>query len=88
MCTCRSPNCIAVRAQKAVILFDCGEDAQRQLMQQPQLGHSRIHRIFVTWNSCLNIYGLPGKQRVFCGSVKVHAGIVINARLLLCIVEL
>ncbi|KAL0052085.1 hypothetical protein WJX82_007711 [Trebouxia sp. C0006] len=56
----RSPSCIAVRAQKAVMLFDCGEDAQRQLIKQPQIVHSRVNRIFVTSNSSENIYGIPG----------------------------
>ncbi|KAA6417929.1 MAG: ribonuclease Z [Trebouxia sp. A1-2] len=56
----RSPSCIAVRAQKAVMLFDCGEDAQRQLIKQPQIVHGRVNRIFVTSNSSENIYGIPG----------------------------
>lgn len=60
-CCCRSPSCIAVRAQKAVMLFDCGEDAQRQLIKQPQIVHGRVNRIFVTSNSSENIYGIPGK---------------------------
>lgn len=52
---------MAVRAQTAVMLFDCGDDAQRQLMQQPQLGHIRINRIFITSCSSENIFGLPGE---------------------------
>lgn len=43
------------------MLFDCGEDAQRQLIKQPQIVHGRVNRIFVTSNSSENIYGIPGK---------------------------
>ena len=64
-CCCRSPSCIAVRAQKAVMLFDCGEDAQRQLIKQPQIVHGRVNRIFVTSNSSENIYGIPGKYNFY-----------------------
>ena len=61
------------------MLFDCGEDAQRQLIKQPQIVHGRVNRIFVTSNSSENIYGIPGKFpfylavvfRVF-GSVKTY----------------
>lgn len=59
---CRSPNCVAIRAQKAVMLFDCGEDSQRQLLKQPQIVHGKINRIFVTDLGSTNIYGIPGKQ--------------------------
>ena len=57
----RSPSCIAVRAHKAVMLFDCGEDAQRQLLKQPQIVHGKVNRIFVTDLSSTSIYGIPGE---------------------------
>lgn len=44
------------------MLFNCGEDAQRQLLKQPQIVHGRVNRIFVTSNSSENIYGIPGKS--------------------------
>ena len=47
------------------MLFDCGEDAQRQLLKQPQIVHGRVNRIFVTSNSSENIYGIPGKLPVY-----------------------
>ena len=44
------------------MLFDCGEDSQRQLLKQPQIVHGKINRIFVTDLGSTNIYGIPGKQ--------------------------
>lgn len=43
------------------MLFDCGEDSQRQLLKQPQIVHGRVNRIFVTQLSSTNIYGIPGE---------------------------
>ena len=51
------------------MLFDCGEDAQRQLLKQPQIVHGRVNRIFVTSNSSENIYGIPGKLPVFSAAL-------------------
>lgn len=48
------------------MLFDCGEDSQRQLAKQPQIVHGKINRIFVTDLSSTNIYGIPGKQHIYC----------------------
>ncbi len=51
------------------MLFDCGEDAQRQLIRQSQIVHGRVNRIFVTSNSSANIYGIPGKFPVYLAVV-------------------
>ena len=53
---------MAIRTQQAVMLFNCGEDVQRQLMAQPQITHGRINRIFITDLSSANINGLAGES--------------------------
>ena len=56
------------------MLFDCGEDAQRQLIKQPQIVHGRVNRIFVTSNSSENIYGIPGKFPIYLAVVFTFFG--------------
>lgn len=54
---------LAVRTPRSCLLFDCGEDTQRALLQAQHVRPSRITRIFI---SCLDgdqVCGLPGELR-------------------------
>jgi ribonuclease Z len=69
---------LAVRTPRSCLLFDCGEDTQRALLQAPHVRPSRITRIFV---SCLDgdqVCGLPGELH----SVAVVISIAVVMRML------
>lgn len=51
--------CVAVRRGGDIILFDCGEGSQRQLMVSP-FSFMKIRAIFVTHLHGDHFYGLPG----------------------------
>ena len=55
----RSLPCVAVRHNKDIILFDCGEGSQRQLMISP-FSFMRIKAIFVSHLHGDHFLGLPG----------------------------
>ncbi|MDR2865836.1 MAG: ribonuclease Z [Methanomassiliicoccaceae archaeon] len=55
----RSLPCIAVRMNRDIILFDCGEGSQRQLMMSP-FSFMRIKAAFISHLHGDHILGLPG----------------------------
>jgi ribonuclease Z len=55
----RSLPCVAVRAGRDIILFDCGEGSQRQIMISP-LSFMKIKAIFVTHLHGDHLLGIPG----------------------------
>ncbi|MCL1904773.1 MAG: ribonuclease Z [Methanomassiliicoccaceae archaeon] len=55
----RSLPCVAVRSNKDIILFDCGEGSQRQLMISP-FSFMRIKAVFVSHLHGDHFLGLPG----------------------------
>lgn len=62
---------LAVRTPRSCLLFDCGEDTQRALLQAPHVRPSRITRIFI---SCLDgdqVCGLPGELRSFMAAIRM-----------------
>jgi len=54
----RNPSCIALLRLREVILFDCGEGCQRQMLRNVK--QSRIKRIFITHFHGDHYLGLPG----------------------------
>jgi hypothetical protein len=56
----RAQSCLAVRTSRSTLLFDCGEDAQRRIGQQPHLKPGRIERICITCVEGDQVFGLPG----------------------------
>ena len=55
----RALPCVAVRRGPDIVLFDCGEGSQRQLMISP-FSFMKIRAIFVTHLHGDHFYGLPG----------------------------
>lgn len=55
----RAPSCIAVRGGTDMILFDCGEGSQRQLMVSP-FSFMKINGVFITHLHGDHFFGLPG----------------------------
>ena len=55
----RSLPCIAVRVKKDIVLFDCGEGSQRQLMVSP-FSFMKIKAIFISHMHGDHFLGLPG----------------------------
>jgi ribonuclease Z len=55
----RNSSCIAVKRKGEVILFDCGEGAQRQMVSA-RIGFRRPMRVFVTHLHGDHVLGLPG----------------------------
>ncbi|KAK9827696.1 hypothetical protein WJX81_001407 [Elliptochloris bilobata] len=56
----RSAAALALRKNKAIWLFECGEDTQRQLLRQPLVRPGKIDRIFLSRASAECVLGLPG----------------------------
>ncbi|MDO5853953.1 MAG: ribonuclease Z [Thermoplasmata archaeon] len=55
----RSTSCVAVREGADVILFDCGEGSQRQIMASP-VSFMKIRAILISHMHGDHIFGLPG----------------------------
>ncbi|AIZ56282.1 ribonuclease Z [Candidatus Methanoplasma termitum] len=55
----RGMPCVAVRCDSEVVLFDCGEGTQRQMMVSP-MSFMRIKGIFITHMHGDHFLGLPG----------------------------
>lgn len=55
----RALPCVAVKRGPDVVLFDCGEGSQRQLMQS-RISFMKIRAIFITHLHGDHFYGLPG----------------------------
>lgn len=55
----RATSCIAVRSGSDIILMDCGEGSQRQLMISP-FSFMRIKAILITHLHGDHVFGLPG----------------------------
>lgn len=55
----RSTSCIAVREGSDIILLDCGEGSQRQLMVSP-FSFMKIRAILITHLHGDHVFGLPG----------------------------
>jgi len=55
----RSSSCIAIKRKGEIILLDCGEGAQRRMVEA-RLGFRRPTRIFVTHLHGDHVLGLPG----------------------------
>ncbi len=55
----RALPCVAVKRGSDIVLFDCGEGSQRQLMQS-RFSFMKIKAIFITHLHGDHFYGLPG----------------------------
>lgn len=55
----RALPCVAVRRGADIVLFDCGEGSQRQLMVSPY-SFMKVRAVFVTHMHGDHFYGLPG----------------------------
>ena len=54
-----STSCIAVRSGSDIILLDCGEGSQRQLMLSP-FSFMKIRAVLITHLHGDHVFGLPG----------------------------
>jgi len=54
----RNPSCIAISYGRDVILFDCGEGCQKQMLRKVR--QSRIRRVFISHFHGDHYLGLPG----------------------------
>jgi len=64
--TRRSAAALALRKNKAIWLFECGEDTQRQLMRQPLVRPGKVDRIFLSRATAECVLGLPGAASAAC----------------------
>ena len=55
----RAPSCVAVRSRGDIILFDCGEGTQRQLMVS-RFSFMKVAGIFISHLHGDHVFGLPG----------------------------
>ncbi len=55
----RSTSCIAVREGRDIVLLDCGEGAQRQLMVSP-FSFMKVRAVLITHLHGDHVFGLPG----------------------------
>jgi ribonuclease Z len=55
----RSSSCVAVKIGRGVILLDCGEGTQRQMVAA-HIGFSRVKQIFLTHLHGDHVLGVPG----------------------------
>lgn len=55
----RSSSCVAVKIGRGVILLDCGEGTQRQMVAA-HIGFSRVKQIFITHLHGDHVLGVPG----------------------------
>ena len=55
----RNSSCVAVKIGRGVILLDCGEGSQRQMVVA-HLGFSRVKQIFITRLHGDHVLGVPG----------------------------
>ena len=55
----RNSSCVAVKIGKGVLLLDCGEGAQRQMVTA-HIGFSRVKQIFITHLHGDHVLGVPG----------------------------
>jgi ribonuclease Z len=58
-CPSRTTASIALRVQDELLLFDCGEGAQRRLMESGE-SFMRVSRVFLSHHHGDHSYGLPG----------------------------
>ena len=55
----RNPSAVLVNREGELILFDCGEGTQRQMMRA-RTGMMRLNYIFLTHHHADHILGIPG----------------------------
>ena len=55
----RSSSCVAVKIGRGIILLDCGEGTQRQMVAA-HIGFSRVKQIFITHLHGDHVLGVPG----------------------------
>ncbi len=55
----RSSSCVAVKIGRGVVLLDCGEGTQRQMVAA-HIGFSRVKQIFITHLHGDHVLGVPG----------------------------
>ena len=55
----RNSSCVAIKIGKGVLLLDCGEGTQRQMVAA-HIGFSRVKQIFITHLHGDHVLGIPG----------------------------